>query len=215
MHAAARARLHREHRPAAALRDEVLLQVLPQRRASGEPAQLLRHSLSAVAQLAPQLAERGDALSRRSEPSSSTQRPICLGERREAGSIAAASSARSGALSAPRSSAARARRPPPTVSAIARARRGLSTPPAPAWAAASRTSGSRRAAARPLRRAARPPRPSAPAGGRPRPAAREGASAARELRPRGGRCDGAEPLRDRGELEHRERVRVHAPSVRP
>ena len=50
-HAAARARAHREDGPAAALGDEVLLQVVAQRRRAREPAQLLGGALLVVAQL--------------------------------------------------------------------------------------------------------------------------------------------------------------------
>ena len=50
-HAAARARLHREHRAAAALGDEVLLQVLAERGVAREPAQLLGDAVAALAQL--------------------------------------------------------------------------------------------------------------------------------------------------------------------
>ena len=51
LHAAPRARLQREHRPPAALRDEVLLQVLADARRAREPPQLLDDGVAETAQL--------------------------------------------------------------------------------------------------------------------------------------------------------------------
>ena len=59
LHAASRARLDREHRAPAALRDELLLEVLPQPGAPREPLQLLGHAQARLAQLPAQLPEQG------------------------------------------------------------------------------------------------------------------------------------------------------------
>ena len=80
----------------------------------------------------------GVALSRRSEPSSSTARSIAFATGASEGSIAAASSRRSGAAAS--SSAARARSAPVAVSATCRSACGESAPPSAACAACSRTS---------------------------------------------------------------------------
>ena len=116
------ARLHGEHGPAAALGDEVLLQVLAEaagaRELPSSSATRCRPSRSCRAQLA----ERGEALSRRSEPSSSTRGSIESASGASAGSTAAASSRSSGAVCSASSSAARARSAPPIVSATCAAR---------------------------------------------------------------------------------------------
>ncbi len=49
LHARARTRAHGQHRPAAALGDEVLLQVVAELGAAGEPAQLLGDVVPPVA----------------------------------------------------------------------------------------------------------------------------------------------------------------------
>ena len=74
-----------EHGPPAALGDEVLLQVLAQRRRAREPPQLLGGALRARRELLRRRRSAGEALSRRSEPSGSTARSIrsaSAGERR-------------------------------------------------------------------------------------------------------------------------------------
>ena len=83
---------------------------------------------------------RGEAPSRRSEPSSSTQRSISFASGARSRSIASAISCRSGARSAASSSAACARRPPVIVVEIRRSASGPSTPPRAACSAAARTS---------------------------------------------------------------------------
>ena len=82
----------------------------------------------------------GEALSRTSEPSSSIARWIASASGASVGSIAVASSCRSGAVAACSSSAARASTPPAIAAATSFSVSGASTPPLAAWAAPSRTS---------------------------------------------------------------------------
>ena len=86
-HAAARARAHGEDGPAAALGDEVLLQVVAQRRRAREPAQLLGGALLVVAQLLAQAAQLGRG--RVAQPGAvRLDRAVdLLGDRRQVGSI--------------------------------------------------------------------------------------------------------------------------------
>ena len=97
-HAAARARLDGEHRPAAALGDEVLLQVLADAALAHELLEPVGDALPPVRSSPRSLRSCGDALSFRSEPSCSTARSIASASGVSAGSIAAASSRSSGAL---------------------------------------------------------------------------------------------------------------------
>ena len=148
-HAAARARLHSEHRPAAALRDEVLLQVLAQLVRADELLSSSRDALPARRSSRAQLAELGrrvvaevgavlldgavDRLRDRGEPRVDRRRP-----------------ARGAAARAASSRAARARSAPEAVSETCRSACGESTPPSAACAACRGRRGSRRAAARRL-----------------------------------------------------------------
>ena len=134
-HALPRARPDGEHRPAPRC-VEVLLQMLA-------PAAFERTSCSSLSvtrwrplrSSARSLRSRGDALSRTSEPSSSTARPIASPTGFNPGSIAAASSDRSGVSTEPRT-----QRQPSTVSATCRSAPVVRTPPRAARLRASRTS---------------------------------------------------------------------------
>ena len=155
----------------------------------------------------------GEALSRRSEPSSSTARSIASASGASAGSIAAASSRSSGAGSAP-SSAARARSAPATVSttclqrlrrehaAARRVRRGLANVANPFERRLGRVVEQRDR----LGRQRLPARDLVGVGRRLERARERGAGV--------GRRRAREPLHDRRKLEHVERVRVHPTECR-
>ena len=158
--------LHREHRPAAALGDEVLLEMLAQARRAREPAKLLGHALPPVAQLrraACEAAARRCRAGRSRPPRRDGRAP------RRAGRASGRSRprARRGAARAP---PARRARPAPGARPRSWARR-CSAPRASARRRAPRAQrprgrrGSRRAAARATRRGARSPPRSAPAAG--------------------------------------------------
>ena len=213
-HAAPRARLHREHRPAAALRDEVLLQVLADARSSGRAARSFSVTRwRPLRSSARSLRSRGDALSRRSEPSL-RQRGRSLRRAAERGVDRGGELAKQRPVllaRARRARAARRRR----CRATCRSAPAASTPPRAACAAASRTSwipssggsaaSSRSAIASAVSACRARPRPD-------RPRARAPARARRAVVGRGRVGD---PLRDRRELECDECIGIHATSVGP
>ena len=185
----ARARLHGEHRPAAALGDEVLLQVLAQLRSAAS-----RRSSSATRCRPSRSSARrrrsvGDALSRRSRAVLLDAAADRVGDARPAPDRSApATSARSGATARVRPRARLA-----AATAVARrsrprraARAAPACRPARPCATASRTS--RDAVERGLlrhRRAARSPRRSAPGGAHLRPRRATARARARAPRPTG------------------------------
>ena len=167
-HAPAGARLHRQHGPAAAEGDELLLQVLAQLARADELLELVAHALPPGAELAAQLAElrrgvvaqvgavlldgavdrlrdgRERRVDRRGELAQERRRPP---RRARRGPAASRSRCRRRAAAPAARARRRERRAPP-----ARGRRGSS-----------------RAAARATRPGARSPRPSVPAAAPPRP----------------------------------------------
>ena len=135
-HAAARARAHGEDGPAAALGDEVLLQVVAQRRRAREPAQLLGGALLVVAQLLAQAAQLGRG--RVAQPGAvRLDRAVdLLGDRGEVWLNRLARAAPSSGVVI----ASRATRPPWIVAETRASVSAGSAPPRAASSAASRTS---------------------------------------------------------------------------
>ena len=210
-HLLARARLHGQHRPAAALGDEVLLQVLAEARRAREPAQLLGDALPAVAQLGAQLAQARRGVVAQVGAVLLDAAADLLGERGErAVDGVDASSASSGADSACSPSAARAASPPPIVSATALQRLGGE------HAAARRVRGGLADVADPAERRLERLVEQRDRLGRQRLAARDLVRVgrrherARELRAGGGRRRAGEPLDDRRETRAR---RARAASI--
>ena len=209
-HAAARARLDREHGPAAALGDEVLLQVLAQLARADELLELVADALPAGAQLAAQLAQLRRRVVAQVGAVLLDRAVDRLRERRRApGRPRAASSRSSGAAGLVERRRAPAARPPPCRRRAAVAC-GASTPPSAACAACSRTS--RMPVERRLERLVE----QRDRLGRQRLPARDlvgvgrrlelGARASRRAR---SRSHAASALADRRKLQHVERIRVH------
>ena len=155
----------------------------------------------------------GEALSRRSEPSSSTRARSPRRAARATGRSRPPSSRRSGASSpARRAPAARASAPATRVATCRSVAGGERRRRAPRARRLADVARPRRAAARRRRRAARSPRPSAPAAAPPRRVGRrvERGGEFRAVRGLGG---AREALDDRRKLEHRRARAVHLSSV--
>ena len=202
-HAAARARLHREHGPAAALGDEVLLQVLAQAGDAREPAQLLGDALPAVAELAAQPAQERRGVVAQVGAVVLDAAADLLRERRERrvdrGRRARAAAARARLLASRAARARGRRRSPPRSCAARRARARRRAPRA--RPASGRPATPRAAARRLVEQRDR-------LGGQRLPArdlvgVGRRHERARELRAVGGRRRGREPLGDRRETRAR------------
>ena len=167
-HAPAGTRLHREHRPAAAQGDELLLQVLAQLARADELLELVAHALPAGAQLAAQLAQlRRGVVAQVGAVllDGAVDRLRDSRERRVDGVGECAEQRRRGLVEC--GARPQRRRRPCRRPASAPAARALH--PAPRAQPARARRGSPRAAARATLPGARSPRRSAPGAGRPPP----------------------------------------------